>query len=110
MSAPPTSAMQLLCDGHPVAKVCQWTGVSRWHLQLAIHANGMYIDRDTDTAHVIPVEQTGPPWRIWGRSNGWPDLDDAGPLPPGLMVAYEAAVKSDREAIRRAEYRGRRSA
>lgn len=102
MTAPPSSALSLLREGHTVARVIEWTGCSRYPLQLLLHRYGMYIDRRTDTAREIPVPQTGPPWRVWARSNGWPDLPDAGKLPTGLMPAYRAANEANKAAVRRA--------
>lgn len=113
MSAPPSAAMTLLRDGHPVAKVCEWTGVSRWHLQLAITAEGLYVDADTDVVRTVPTFETGTAWRIWARSNGWPDLPDSGQLPAGLMEAYLVAHPEDRVAVSthaRAQRRDRRVA
>lgn len=103
MSAPPSAALRLLREGHTVARVIEWTGCNRWHLVLALHAEGMYVDRATDKAALIPVEETGAPWRRWARRNGWPDLPQYGVLPEGVMRGYKASVKADREALRRAE-------
>lgn len=102
MTAPPTAALTLLREGHTVARVIEWTGVSRYPLTLLLHRYGMYVDRATDTAMPLPIDQSGPPWRVWARQNGWPDLPEAGHLPPGLMAAYKASVR-DRKEIRRAD-------
>ncbi len=100
MTAPPSAALRLLREGHTVARVIEWTGVSRWPLTLALHAEGMYVDRHTDTARAIPVEQNVAAWRIWARANGWPNLNDLGKLPPGLMDAYLQAHPEDQLAAR----------
>lgn len=92
MSAPPSAALRLLREGHTVARVIEWTGCNRWHLVLALHAEGMYVDRDTDTAREMPVPEAGPPWRRWARVNGWPDLPDNGALPTGLLESFVAST------------------
>lgn len=102
MSTPPAAAITLLREGHRVADVVRWTRSSRWHLLLAIWGAGMVVDPNTDTAYPPPVDKTGSPWRDWGRENGWPNLDDYGRLPAGLMAAYLAAHQHDRGALRRA--------
>jgi len=110
---PPSAAIRLVLDGHTVARVIEWTGCNRWHIERTLQRCGYLIDPNTDLAHEPEpdVEQT--PWRAWARDNGWPSLGDAGRLPEGLMDAYIAANPHDLAAVRfhrRALRRNRRTA
>lgn len=36
--------------------------------------------------------------RVWAKENGWPEISDSGPLPPGARRAYDASKTVEAEA------------